>query len=117
MSKLRFGKFVLAAVFALLGSAAARGQCTAFSYSQVYGQVQTCTAGSAVNQGQIVSLNASNQIVPIAPSATSGAFGVALQSGSVGAQVLIVVNGNAGVAVDNPCAVGNIVQVGSSIGN
>jgi hypothetical protein len=114
---LAFGRFVLLALLATFGSAAAHAQCSAFSYSQVYGQVQTCTTGAAVSQGQILSLNTSNQVVPLAGSATTGAYGIALQSGSTGASILILINGQGGVSVDGACTVGQQIIPSSTAGD
>jgi hypothetical protein len=99
-------------VAALLAcGAGAHAQCTGFFFSTVYGEVETCTAGAQVSQGQILGTNTSvpTQVIPMVAGATGGYFGVALQSASVGGSVLVLINGQGQVSIDNACVFGEAI--------
>jgi hypothetical protein len=115
MTMKTFLKFALVALLLMLFGGSARAQCSSFSNSQVYGQIQTCVVGVSVSQGMIVGLNSSVQVVPAPTSLSAGIFGVALQSGSPGSAVLILISGQAGVSTDNACSFGQLIIVSTTI--
>jgi hypothetical protein len=102
-------KLLLLTIFALLAAANTRAQCQNYRIISRLGVVEDCTSGG-VSSGQILALNAAGQVLPLAPGATTGIFGIATASSSPGSTVVVLVgDGNVSVLVDNACVAGNFV--------
>src|ERR1700736_359641 len=111
----RFVKLLVLAAFALFSAAGAHAQCQNYRVLSRLGVVEDCPSGG-VSAGQILTLNGSGQVVPIAAGATTGIFGIAIGSASSGSTVVVLVgDGNVPVSVDNACAIGNFVMPSTSI--
>jgi Uncharacterized conserved protein (DUF2190) len=120
MLRISLTELLLFAVLALLASSAAHAQCSSKNPngslpSDSSNQHQYCTAGAAISQGQIVSLNSSGNIVPIPHGSAFGAYGVAQQNAISGqANVPILIFGRTNISTDNACAVGNVVNISAT---
>lgn len=98
--------FVLAALLIFGGRASTQNPiCSQLSFSVANGMTATCTASAAISAGQILTVT-STGVQPIATSATSGAFAIALQNAISGGTLLVMTDGQGQVSTDNSCTVG-----------
>ena len=104
-------KFAILAALAAVFSFGAHGQCQPIvpSSSNPTLVEQLCIASTAINSGNIVSLNSSNQVVPLAAGATSGGYGVAESQALPSGAVKVVISGQATISTDNACTVSQLM--------
>lgn len=74
---------------------------------------QTFSAGLGIFSGQIVKIDATGRVVPMALTDTSGAVGVTQTGGNVGQTVNVLTSGSVQILVDGACTAGNLISISS----